>query len=133
MEIKKRTKEPNLRLLKPDRRTFGKAVLAGFLGGPAVLSSVSLKAQASSDIATSRTARGMKLALMLDSRNKERWVLARQIGVNHAVVPVSQVLIQVLSSPTLAGWTPVINVLVGCILVSWTLVRCVLIGWALVG
>lgn len=92
MEINKRTKEPNLRPLKPDRRTFGKAVLAGILGGPAVLSSISLKAQGSSDIATSRTARGMKLALMLDSRNKERWVLARQIGVNHAIVPVSRVL-----------------------------------------
>jgi mannonate dehydratase len=34
----------------------------------------------------------MKLALMLDMRNKERWTLARQIGVNHAIVPVSRVL-----------------------------------------
>lgn len=39
--------------------------------------------------------KGMKLALMLDMRNKERWILARQIGVNHAIVPASRVLTRV--------------------------------------
>ncbi len=37
----------------------------------------------------------MKLALMLDMRNKERWILARQIGVNHAIVPASRVLTRI--------------------------------------
>jgi hypothetical protein len=36
--------------------------------------------------------RGMKLALMLRPENPETWVLARQIGVNHAIVPLSKEL-----------------------------------------
>jgi mannonate dehydratase len=35
---------------------------------------------------------GMKLALMLRPEEQEKWVLARQIGVNHAIVPLSNVL-----------------------------------------
>ena len=84
---------------KPDRRTFGKAVLAGVLGGPAVLSSIAQTAeeQLPSDKKTRGSSsragdRGMKLALMLHPENQERRVLARQIGVNHAIVPVSRVL-----------------------------------------
>ncbi|MBL7187079.1 MAG: mannonate dehydratase [Phycisphaerae bacterium] len=34
----------------------------------------------------------MKLALMLRPEDKDRWVLARQIGVNHAIVSLSSVL-----------------------------------------
>jgi hypothetical protein len=75
---------------QPDRRAFGKAVLAGILGGPAVLSSV---ARAKEDRPPSDSeGQGMKLALMLRPENQERWVLARQIGVNHAIVPLSRVL-----------------------------------------
>jgi mannonate dehydratase len=82
--------------LTPDRRTFGKAVLAGFLGGPAVLSSIA-EASKEPDQKTrgSRSLeadRGMKLALMLRPENPETWVLARQIGVNHAIVPLSKEL-----------------------------------------
>jgi mannonate dehydratase len=36
--------------------------------------------------------RGMKVALMLRPENQDRWVLARQIGVNHAIVPLSREL-----------------------------------------
>lgn len=84
---------------KPDRRTFGKAVVAGLLGGPTVLSSVAQTArgQLPSDEKTrggrSRGGdRGMKLALMLRPENPENRVLAHQIGVNHAIVPLSGVL-----------------------------------------
>jgi len=88
---------------KPSRRAFGKAILAGVLGGPAVISSIAQtaeeqlpsdkKTQGSRSFAATRKGRkGMKLALMLDMRNKERWILARQIGVNHAIVPASRVL-----------------------------------------
>ena len=93
MEVNRRTKESEEKQLKTNRRAFGKAVLAGVLGGPAVLSSISQRAHGiSSPGASGKRGRGMKLALMLDSRNKERWTLARQIGVNHAIVPVSRVL-----------------------------------------
>ena len=89
--------------LKPSRRTFGKAILAGVLGGPAVLSSIAQtaeeqlpsnkKTRGSRPRAVPRKeGQGMKLALMLDMRNKERWILARQIGVNHAIVPASRTL-----------------------------------------
>ena len=37
----------------------------------------------------------MKLALMLGPQERERWVLARQIGVNHAIVPVNRVLTKI--------------------------------------
>ena len=75
---------------RPDRRAFGKAVLAGLLSGPAVLSSVARanRAQPPSD----SEGPCMKLALMLQPGDRDRWVLARQIGVNHAIVPVSRVL-----------------------------------------
>ena len=95
MATNKTPKESEQTLPKPDRRAFGKAVLAGVLGGPTVLSSIVQKAQGSSSIAVSKGSHGMKLALMLDMRNKERWTLARQIGVNHAIVPASRVLTRV--------------------------------------
>ena len=87
---------------KPDRRAFDKAILAGILGGPAVLSSFAQTAeeQLSLDKKTRGSSSragdlGMKLALMLRPENQERWVLARQIGVNHAIVPVSRVLYKI--------------------------------------
>ena len=80
------------KLSKPERRAFGKAVLAGVLGGPMVLSSIAQKVQASSSISTLKGGQGIKLALMLDIRNKERCVLARQIGVNHAIISVNRTL-----------------------------------------
>ncbi len=42
--------------------------------------------------AASAGQRGIKLALMLPADQPLRWKLARQIGVNHAIVPVSRVL-----------------------------------------
>jgi len=106
MATNKITRESKLIALKPSRRAFGKAILAGVLGGPAVLSSVAQTAeeQLPSDkktrgslsfAATRKGRKGMKLALMLDMRNKERWILARQIGVNHAIVPASRTLTRV--------------------------------------
>jgi mannonate dehydratase len=93
------TREPVRTSLKPNRRTFGKAILAGALGGPAALSSIAeaVKEPLPSDEKTrgSRSRpkdRGMKLALMLRPENQESWVLARQIGVNHAIVPLSKEL-----------------------------------------
>ena len=75
---------------QPDRRAFGKAVLAGILGGPAVLSSAAQvkKNQLPSD----SVGRCMKLALILQPEDQDRWRLARQIGINHAIVSVSRVL-----------------------------------------
>lgn len=106
MATNKMTRESKQIPLKPSRRAFGKAILAGVLGGPAVLSSVAQTAEAQlpsdkktrgsrSLAATRKEGKGMKLALMLDMRNKERWILARQIGVNHAIVPASRVLTRV--------------------------------------
>jgi len=93
MTINRRTRESEQQSIKSNRRAFGKAVLAGVLGGPAVLSSISQRAYGRSSQAVSgKKGQGMKLALMLDARNKERWILARQIGVNHAIVPVSREL-----------------------------------------
>jgi mannonate dehydratase len=93
------TKASERTSLEPDRRTFGKAVLAGALGGAAALLSVAeaVKEQLPSG-ETTRGSRfraadgGMKLALMLRPENPESWVLARQIGVNHAIVPLSGTL-----------------------------------------
>jgi len=87
------------RPLRPDRRAFGKAFLAGVLGGPRVLSSIAraadkqppLDKQTQGDRCRAPD-QGMKLALMLRPENRERWVLARQIGVNHAIVPLSRIL-----------------------------------------
>ncbi len=91
-------RESKLIPLKPSRRAFGKAILAGILGGPAALSSIAQTAEEklprdSRSYANERQGgTGMKLALTLDMRNKERWILARQIGVNHAIVPASRTL-----------------------------------------
>ena len=93
MAINERTKEFKQGPPKSDRRTFVKAILAGVIGGPSVLSSISQRAQGiSSPAVAGEKGQGMKLALMLDARNKERWILARQIGVNHAIVPVNREL-----------------------------------------
>jgi mannonate dehydratase len=99
MPNSKINKESERTSLKPDRRTFAQAVLAGALGGPTALLSVAeaVKEQLPSGERTrgnrSRAADGgMKLALMLRPENPESWVLARQIGVNHAIVPLSTVL-----------------------------------------
>ncbi|MHC4727036.1 MAG: mannonate dehydratase, partial [Planctomycetota bacterium] len=62
------------------------------LGVPVVLSSIPQRAEGSSSISVSKRSRGIKLALMLDTRNKERWTLARQIGVNHAIISVNRAL-----------------------------------------
>jgi hypothetical protein len=85
------TKESDRTSLKRDRRTFGKAVLAGFLGGPAALSSIAkaVKEPLPSEKARGSRSRvtdvGMKLALMLRPENQESWVLAPQIKANNAV------------------------------------------------
>ena len=85
--------------LKTDRRTFGKAIMAGLLGGATVLSSVAQTA--SRQLLSGRRTQAsrsngadsaMKLALMLRPENPENHVLAHQIGVNHAIVPLSDVL-----------------------------------------
>lgn len=83
----------------PDRRTFTKAILAGALGGPAGLSSVAGAAKEPRPSGAKTQSgrlpdadRGMKLALMLRPENPQSWVLASQIGVNHAIVPLSAVL-----------------------------------------
>ncbi|MHC4558414.1 MAG: mannonate dehydratase [Planctomycetota bacterium] len=95
----KMTKKSERTPPKPGRRAFGKVVLAGLLGGPPVLSSIAQAAgeQLQSDKKTRagrsrEEGQGMKLALMLRPEQQERWVLARQIGVNHAIVPLSRVL-----------------------------------------
>ena len=89
----RKTREYERISYQPDRRVFGKAVLAGILGGPAILSSV---AQTSKDRPPSDSeGRCMKLALMLRPEDRDRWVLARQIGVNHAIVSLSRVLSKV--------------------------------------
>ncbi len=93
MAINEGTIESEQKTPRPDRRTFGKTVLAGVFGGPAVLSSISQRAQGiNSPAASGKRGRGIKLALMLDIRNKERCILARQIGVNHAIVSVNRTL-----------------------------------------
>ena len=90
MDSTRNTREYKRTLYRPDRRAFGKAVLAGILSGPAALSSV---AQADKD-RPPLDSEGpcMKLALMLRPDDQDRWILARQIGVNHAIVSVSRVL-----------------------------------------
>lgn len=77
--------------IRPDRRAFGKAVLAGILAGPAALSSMTQAAKRPSSRSGAGD-KGMKLALMLGPEDEERWILARQIGVNHAIVSLSRVL-----------------------------------------
>ena len=93
MGHRRKTREHERTSYQPDRRTFGKAVLASVLGGPAVLSSV---AQANKDQPPSDS-KGpcMKLALMLRPDDQDRWILARQIGVTHAIVSLSRVLSKV--------------------------------------
>jgi mannonate dehydratase len=98
MAINKIIRKSKLTPPNPDRRAFGKAILAGILGGPAALSSIAQTAEEKlprgnrSNADERQGGKGMKLALTLDMRNKERWVLARQIGVNHAIVPASRTL-----------------------------------------
>ena len=75
--------------IRPDRRAFGKAVLAGILAGPAAMSSVVQAAAANQSEAKDNC---MKLALALQPSNEQKWILARQIGVNHAIVSVNRVL-----------------------------------------
>ena len=89
-----KTRECGRTPYQPGRRTFGKAVLAGVLGGPAAFSSIAQtdEGQLRSNKRTRGGRSGMKLALMLRPEDNERWVLARQIGVNHAIVPLSSVL-----------------------------------------
>lgn len=83
------TRESERTQIKPNRRTFGKAVLAGILAGPAAMSSIT---QAATSSRSGAGDKGMKLALMLGPEDEERWILARQIGVNHAIVSLSRVL-----------------------------------------
>jgi len=84
------TRESERTQIRPDRRAFGKAVLAGILAGPAALTSIALAANEPRPSSRSGAGdRGMKLALMLGPENQENWVLARQIGVNHAIVSLS--------------------------------------------
>jgi mannonate dehydratase len=93
MAANKIIREPNRREIRPDRRAFGKAVLAGILAGPAALSSISKAADKQLPSSRSGAAdQSMKLALMLPLENKDRWTLARQIGVNHAIVSLNRVL-----------------------------------------
>jgi mannonate dehydratase len=93
MGHKSKTREYERTSYQNDRRAFGKAVLAGILGGQAVLSSVT---QANKDRPPSDSEdQYMKLALMLRPEDRDRWVLARQIGVTHAIVPLSSVLSKV--------------------------------------
>jgi len=84
------TRESERIQIMPDRRAFGKAVLAGILAGPAAMSSIARAAKEQRPSSRSEASdRGMKLALMLRPENQDRWVLAKQIGVNHAIVPLS--------------------------------------------
>ena len=93
MAAKKITRESECTQIRPDRRAFGKAVLAGILAGPAAMSSIARAAKEQRPSSRSGAGdRGMKLALMLRPENRDRWVLARQIGVNHAIVPLSKEL-----------------------------------------
>src|SRR4030042_266754 len=79
--------------IRPGRRAFGKAVLAGILAGPTAMSSIVQAAKEQRPSSRSGAGdRGMKLALMLRPENQDTWVLARQIGVNHAIVPLSKEL-----------------------------------------
>ena len=85
------TRESERTQIKPNRRTFGKAVLAGILAGPAAMSSIAQAAKRPSSRSGAGD-EGMKLALMLRPEDEQRWILARQIGVNHAIVSLSRVL-----------------------------------------
>ena len=63
MVHKDKTREDERTSYQPDRRAFGKAILAGVLGGPAALSSV---AQANKDqLQSGSKGQCMKLAFML--------------------------------------------------------------------
>lgn len=93
MKANRRIKESKENLLKTNRRAFSKTLLAGVIGGPAALSSISQESQGISSLAVSgKKGQAMKLALMLDIRDKERCILARQIGVNHAIVSANRAL-----------------------------------------
>ncbi|MHC4402774.1 MAG: mannonate dehydratase [Planctomycetota bacterium] len=75
------------------RRTWIHKNLAMLAGAGAVSAlSAPRSSNARGASATSTSQRGIKLALMLPADQPLRWKLARQIGVNHAIVPVSRVL-----------------------------------------
>ena len=92
MVLNEVTRESERTQIKPDRRAFGKAVLAGILAGPAAMSSIAQEATSNRSRAEDH---GMKLALTLQPSNQQRWILARQIGVNHAIVSVNRVLTRI--------------------------------------
>ncbi len=99
MSNNKITKKSEGTSQKYDRRIFSKAILAGALSVPTVMSSVAgAKIEQSPSNEKMQQSRlnagdgGMKFAMMLRPENPETWVLARQIGVNHAIVPLSGVL-----------------------------------------
>lgn len=79
---------------KLNRRAFGKAVMAGAVSGPIAASAVigAGEAPIPSKKRMQASRSGIKLALMLRPEEKQRWVLARQIGIGHAIVPLSSVL-----------------------------------------
>ena len=89
MSANKNTRKSECKQIRPDRRAFGKAVLAGMLAGPAAISSI---ARAATSNRSEAEDHGMKLALALSPGNEERWTLARQIGINHAIVSLNRVL-----------------------------------------
>jgi mannonate dehydratase len=86
------TRESGSMEIRPDRRSFGKAVLAGILAGSGAMSSI---AQVAASNRSEVVDNGMKLALTLQPGNEQKWMLARQIGVNHAIVSVNRVLTRV--------------------------------------
>ena len=92
MAADKVTRESERIEIRPDRRAFGKAVLAGILTGPVAMSS---HVQAATSSRSGAADEGMKLALALQPSNEQRWMLARQIGVNHAIVSVNRVLTRI--------------------------------------
>ena len=96
MAAKEITRESERTQIRPDRRAFGKAVLAGILAGPAALSSITRAADEQlPSIRPGAVDQGMKLALALQPGDQQRWILARQIGVNHAIVSVNRVLTKI--------------------------------------
>jgi mannonate dehydratase len=93
MAVNKITRESEGIEIKPGRRAFGKAVLAGIFAGSAALSSISKADDEQLPSNRSETAdQSMKLALALPPENEERWTLARQIGINHAIVSLNRIL-----------------------------------------
>src|SRR4030042_378509 len=62
--------------IRPGRRAFGKAVLAGILAGPTAMSSIVQAAKEQRPSSRSGAGgRGMKVALMLRPENQDMWVM----------------------------------------------------------